>query len=62
MGQVLDVFLAQGTGHTGHVARVVVAVLGFEIFECFDHIVKILSGHFGDFVLSLELAQMAHGA
>lgn len=62
MRQIFNILITQGAGHTGHIASIVGARLGFKSFQGAHHIIEVLPCHFGDFVLAFELTQMAHGA
>jgi hypothetical protein len=62
MGKVVNVFFTQSAGNAGHIASVIVAVLRFEVFEGFHHVIKILTRYFGNLILTFELSLMAHGA
>jgi hypothetical protein len=40
VGKVVNVFFTQGAGDTGHIACVIISVLGFEVFEGFHHVIQ----------------------
>ena len=62
MAKVFNILFTQSAGYAGHVASVIGAGLGLEVFQSLDHVIEVLTRDFGDFVLTHKLTQMAHGA